>query len=153
MTTSTMSALLNRHFLVHFLEMVAAMLVGMYALGWLWPDLPGGVVLMAVVMATDMTIGMAAWMAVRGHSRMGIAEMSAAMYAPFVVVLVPYWAGVLPVGLVFPLGHLLMLPAMVVAMLHRRDEYTGAAHVHDVRDTEPSAGRSEIVNGAVSLRY
>lgn len=146
MTTSTLSALINRHFLLHLLEMVVAMLVGMYALGWLWPDLPGGVELMALVMATDMTIGMAAWMAVRGHSRMSITEMSAAMYAPFVVVLLPYWVGVLPVGLVFPLGHLLMLPTMVVAMLHRRDEYTGAARTHD----EATASKPPLASAAVS---
>jgi hypothetical protein len=40
---------------------------------------------MALVMATDMAIGMGAWMAWRRHGWRDIAEMSAAMYLPFVI--------------------------------------------------------------------
>jgi hypothetical protein len=45
------------------------------------------------------------------------------VYLPFVVLFVPFWAGLLSGSGVLGLGHVLMLPCMVVAMLHRRDEY------------------------------
>jgi hypothetical protein len=105
----------------HYLEMVVAMTVGMMALApaWrvLWPAHADRPDTAAFVMAADMTIAMAAWMAVRGHSRRGIALMSAAMYLPFAVLAVPYWAGVMPGSWLLPLGHVIMLPLMAVAML------------------------------------
>ena len=39
---------------------------------------------------------------------------------------VPFWAGLLSGHLVMIGGHILMLPAMVAAMLLRRDECTGS---------------------------
>ena len=85
------------HFVRHYLEMVAAMLVGMFALGTLedlvLPALMHRADVAAMVMATNMSVGMAAWMQFRGHSWRRTAEMSAAMYLPFAVLLVPYWAG------------------------------------------------------------
>jgi hypothetical protein len=122
-------------FVWHYLEMVIAMAVGM-ALGPLWGLLldPFGVELSshpapyAMVMATDMAIGMAVWMRIRGHNRRSIGEMSAAMYLPFVVLLVPYGLGYLSGDALTGAGHILMLPAMLIAMLARRDEYTGARH-------------------------
>lgn len=50
-----------------------------------------GLVLASVVFA--LTIGMAAWMAVRRHGARQIAEMSVAMCAPFVLLLAPYGLG------------------------------------------------------------
>jgi hypothetical protein len=35
------------------------------------------------------------------------------------------------------LGHVLMVPAMVLAMLWRRDEYTGHQHHHDRQQGAP----------------
>jgi flagellar biosynthetic protein FliP len=101
--------------------MLAAMLLGMIALEPLWPRI-GGVELHALVMATNMTIGMAAWMAIRRHSWPSIIEMSAAMYAPFIILFVPYWAGLMNGDELLTIGHLLMLPAM----LHRSTEYAAA---------------------------
>ena len=112
-------------FLRHFLEMLAAMVIGMIALEPLWPHVDT-VELHALVMATNMTIGMAAWMTIHRHSWISIAEMSAAMYAPFIILFIPYWAGLITAGGLFTLGHLLMLPAMLLAMLRRRAEYTAA---------------------------
>ena len=112
-------------FLRHFLEMLAAMVIGMIALEPLWPHIDT-VELHALVMATNMTIGMAAWMTIRRHSWPSIAEMTAAMYAPFIILFIPYWAGLITAGGLFTLGHLLMLPAMLLAMLRRRAEYTAA---------------------------
>jgi hypothetical protein len=77
-------------------------------------------------MATWMTAGMTAWMAWRRHSWPAIAEMGLAMYASFVVLFPAYWLGSLSGHNVMLAGHLLMLPAMALAMLHRREEY-----VHD----------------------
>ena len=115
------------HLVRHYLEMVVAMVVGMVALGPVWSLLwPGWTAVFEVhvaVMATNMALGMAAWMAFRKHSAIAIAEMSAAMYVPFLVLLVPYWLGAVSAGVVFTAGHLLMLPAMAAPMLWRRHEY------------------------------
>jgi len=116
-------------FIRHFLEMLAAMVLGMLALEPLWPTIDR-VELQALVMATNMTIGMAALMAVRRHAWPGIVEMSAAMYAPFIILFLPYWAGLITVGGLFLIGHLLMVPAMLLEMLHRRAEYTAAHTTH-----------------------
>jgi flagellar biosynthetic protein FliP len=86
-----------RHFVRHYLEMVVAMLAGMMVLGpvedLVWPTLTARADVGVMVMATNMAIGMGAWMRFRGHSSRGIAEMSASMYVPFLVLLVPFWTG------------------------------------------------------------
>jgi flagellar biosynthetic protein FliP len=115
------------HFVRHYLEMVAAMLAGMFALGWLenllFPGLSLPTELAVLVMATNMSLGMAAWMRVRRHAWRPIAEMSAAMYLPFAVLLVPFWTGLLDAGALMMWGHVLMLPAMAAVMLLRPAEY------------------------------
>jgi flagellar biosynthetic protein FliP len=110
--------------------MLAAMVLGMLVLEPLWPTIDR-VELQALVMATNMTIGMAALMAVRRHAWPGIVEMSAAMYAPFIILFVPYWAGLITSGGLFLIGHLLMLPAMLLAMLHRGAEDTATRTTAD----------------------
>lgn len=118
----------NIRFAGHYLEMVVAMLVGMFALGPVWsltaPDLTGSPAAQAVIMATDMTLGMALWMWIRRHSWPRIAEMSAAMYLPFVALLVPYWLGAISGGALMMAGHVIMFPLMLAAMLWRRAEYS-----------------------------
>jgi uncharacterized Tic20 family protein len=135
------SARTERRTLVrHFLEMVAAMIVGMAVLGgvvrmifWasghsdLWVDHVG---LRAPVMAVNMTVGMSAWMRYRGHRWDAIAEMAAAMLLPFVVLIGPFLAGVVSGGALLGWMHVLMLPAMAVAMRRRRDEYSRDHRVH-----------------------
>src|SRR3712207_9047043 len=115
------------HIARHYLEMVVAMVVGMVVLGpleaLLWSGVDDRVDVHAVVMATNMAVAMAAWMRFRGHSWPAITEMSAAMYLPFAVLLVPYWAGAVSGSVVFTAGHVLMLPAMALAMWWRLDEY------------------------------
>jgi hypothetical protein len=117
-------------FVRHLIEMVAAMIVGMLVLGPFWT--PSRIDLAAGWMATTMSVAMAVWMWHRGHGRAAIGEMTAAMYAPFLVLLVPWWAGLIPGDVVMLGGHILMLPAMVLAMLRRIGEYTGD-HVHAPR--------------------
>src|SRR5262249_4984476 len=99
---STQARVPWRHFVWHFAEMVGAMAVGMLVLGLALKPLLGlsdlfqRADLSALVMATNMTIGMSVWMRYRGHSWASTAEMGAAMYIPFAVLLVPFWACLLP---------------------------------------------------------
>jgi hypothetical protein len=117
-------------FVRHLIEMVAAMTVGMLVLGPFWA--PDRTDLAAGWMATTMSVAMAVWMWHRGHGTAAIGEMTAAMYAPFLILLIPWWAGLVPSEAVILGGHVLMLPAMVLAMLRRIGEYTGD-HVHPPR--------------------
>jgi hypothetical protein len=113
-------------FVGHYVEMVIAMFVGMMLLMPLtpaaWAAMPA---VHTLVMAADMTIGMAVWMAVRRHSARLIVEMSVAMCAPFVLLLVPYGFGLVSGATVMIGGHVLMFVTMLGAMLLRRDEYAG----------------------------
>ncbi|RSM41207.1 hypothetical protein DMA12_24695 [Amycolatopsis balhimycina DSM 5908] len=122
-TTRTTTRKLAR-FTGHYAEMVAAMIIGMVALGPLWPSawLERADV-GALVMATDMTVAMVLAMALRRHAWPRIAEMAAAMYLPFVALLVPYWLGALSGTALMVAGHVLMFPLMLAAMVWRRAEY------------------------------
>ncbi len=128
-----------RRFIRHYLEMVVAMVVGMVLLGPVeslafdalgWTDAVGRPDVNALLMATNMTVAMAGWMRFRGHSWPALAEMSTAMYLPFVVLLVPLWKGAISESTLMVAAHLLMLPAMALVMLLRLDEYTHAHHGH-----------------------
>ncbi len=84
--------------------------------------LNGHVDSLVLVLATNMvvmTVGMGMWMRYRGYTWMHIAEMGGAMYLPFLLLMVLYWANVLGGGIVFIAGHVLMLPAMLGVMLYR----------------------------------
>ncbi|HEX2174491.1 MAG TPA: hypothetical protein VHG70_01155 [Nocardioidaceae bacterium] len=126
-----------RRFGLHYLEMVVAMAVGMVALAPLWSwagDALGWTAVLerhdvgSMVMATNMTVAMGAWMKFRGHTWRPIVEMGAAMFLPFAVLLVPLWMGLIGHGFLMTAGHLLMLVGMVVAMLLRPDEYIHHHH-------------------------
>ncbi len=128
-------------FVRHYVEMVVAMLVGMVLLHPVWmlvlPALGWGAALTrpnlyTLVMATSMAVAMTAWMRYRGHRWLPIAEMDAAMYLPFVVLLVPFWTGAISATTLSVAGHVLMLPAMLAVMLRRRAEYS-APHARRVR--------------------
>lgn len=128
-----------RHFALHYLEMVVAMLVGMVALDPVWKagfvafdaegtwDRPD---VYALVMGLNMVIGMWVWMWIRGHSTAANVEMAVAMYAPFLVLAVPYWLGVLSGDVLIFGGHVLMFVTMLLAMLRRREHYS---HHHGFR--------------------
>ena len=122
------SAVTNRAFVVHYLQMLAAMLAGMVVLGPLSMLLGDGASaeVQALLMATWMTTGMAAWMAWRRHPWSGILEMGLAMYLAFVVLFPLHWLGRLSTDGLILVGHVLMLPAMAIAMLRRREEYLAA---------------------------
>jgi len=123
---------ITRQFVRHYLEMIVAMVVGMVALGPLWtlaldaagtPALLDRPELNALVMATNMTVAMSAWMHYRGHGWRATAEMAAAMYVPFLVLFPPLWLGVIDSGTMVVAGHVLMLAAMAGVMLLRPHEY------------------------------
>ncbi len=131
----------NRRFIRHYVEMVVAMFLGMFALG-----IPGEAALRVVgyssselqadapavallAMATIMTIPMVLWMRRMGHSRRPCNEMAASMYVPTFVVIAMMAAGTLDFMGAMGLEHVLMLPAMLVAMLLRREEYS-CSHAH-----------------------
>jgi hypothetical protein len=132
----------TRRFVRHYVEMVVAMFAGM---GVLLPPLGmatralfgvglhGNATLMISAMALTMTVPMVAWMRFRGHSWAPCADMSAAMVLPTLAVLALLWTDLLSdVGTLLFIEHAVMLPAMLVAMLLRRAEYThhhGAAVV------------------------
>jgi len=115
-----------RYWLQHLVEMMIAMGVGMAVLAPLWPDLSPAAETLA--MAADMTVGMAAWMAIRGHDLRMIAEMSVAMVGPFALLLVPYAFGLVSAGAVMGGGHVLMVVAMLALMWWQRDHYSHAPH-------------------------
>jgi hypothetical protein len=127
-----MTTTANRRFAFHYLEMVVAMFVGMGVFAPVWhlvfdafgSDAMDRTDVMAMSMATNMVVGMSLWMWFRGHGAAPIAEMAAAMYLPFVVLLVPLWLGVISSTFLMVAGHVLMLGTMLLAMLYRRAEYS-----------------------------
>jgi hypothetical protein len=129
----------TRHFARHYVEMVVAMFLGM---GVLLPPLGAALraagtslhssdVLMISAMALTMTVPMVGWMRFRGHGWPVCVDMTAAMAIPTLSVLALLWSGLIgDLGTLLVIEHVAMLPSMLVAMLLRRDEYTGAAHHH-----------------------
>ena len=117
-------------FIRHYVEMVAVMFAGMIVLG-----LPGEAALRALGsgtseltndapavvflgMAATMTIPMVAWMRFRGHR-----------WQPTLGTLALLGSGILEgAGPLMIVLHAVMLPAMLVAMLLRFDEYAGHHH-------------------------
>jgi hypothetical protein len=124
-------------FIRHYIEMVVAMLLGMFVLGWALRA--GGTTMMdwydeatelAVLgMAVAMTVPMVAWMRYRGHGWTPAWEMSGSMFVPALAGLAFFWAGAIQDGgALMMLEHVAMFPAMLAVMLFRRAEYSG--HVH-----------------------
>ena len=87
-----------------------------------------------------MTVPMVAWMIVRGHGWQHSAEMAFAMSAPMaVVIVVRLLGGGASQPWLIQIGYLGMFLGMLIAMLYRRDHYTGkaghSAHAHSVHVT------------------
>ena len=136
-----------RRFLRHLLEMIVVMMLGMCVLGaaWgafheivfgsgfadAWRDYVG---LAAFAMAFNMTVPMVLWMRYRGHSWERGGEMAIAMNLPLLPLLLLYSLDLIPAQAVLGLQMMLMIPAMVLAMLYRKEEYSaphqGAWHPH-----------------------
>lgn len=131
----------TRTFIRHYVEMVVVMFVGM-AILWLPAEAtlhvagsssdafsksaPAGYL---VAMATAMSIPMVTWMRWRGHRWQPSLEMAASMYVPTALAVGLLAAGaVTATGTLLVIQHNLMLPAMLVAMLLRREEYSSHSH-------------------------
>ncbi|NUR86118.1 MAG: hypothetical protein HOY71_18715 [Nonomuraea sp.] len=121
---------MNLRFVLHYVEMIIAMFVGMFLLGWAEEAVGLAVSHTAqpelgyLVMATNMSVGMAAWMRIRGHGWRSTLEMCAAMYLPVVPLFPLLWLGVIDAGGLMTFAHVAMFPLMLGAMLLRRSEYT-----------------------------
>jgi hypothetical protein len=136
--THTGAARAVARFALHAVEMIVSMVVGMAVLGIpvgaiargagvadLYHDLP---VLGTIVMTAIMTGPMALWMAVRGHDRRMIGEMSAAMTVPAVGLIAASAIGLVAARSIPMLTDPLMYAAMLVAMLARWRMYAGIGH-------------------------
>jgi hypothetical protein len=133
----------TRTFLRHLLEMIVAMMLGMCILGMAFRGIHLAVFgsgfheawhehteLAVFAMTFNMTLPMVAWMHHRGHSWERGGEMAAAMFVLALGLLVPFWLGIISADVVLPLEMALMVPAMVLVMLYRCDEYAGHPHPH-----------------------
>jgi hypothetical protein len=133
-TTTSKSGRRWSRFALHYVEMIIAMFVGMFALGMLQSavgltvshqDAPE---FSYLIMAFDMSVGMAAWMRFRGHAWRPTLEMCAAMFVPVVPLYPMLWLGIIDPGGLMVFAHVAMFPLMLAAMLWRVDEYAGCAH-------------------------
>ena len=139
--TAAAPASSRRRLLWHLGEMALAMVAGMLLLGPLW-ELAGAALgvgdalarpeVAALVMATNMTVGMTVGMRYRAHGWHAVGEMAAAMYVPFLLLLVPFRAGLIDADALMLGGHLLMIPAMVLVAVRHRHEAPAPVRRHRV---------------------
>ena len=138
----------TRHFIRHYIEMLVAMFLGMAVLmlpadaalgalhtssGDVYEDEP---TLMLIAMTVAMTVPMVAWMRYRGHSWRPSMEMAASMVIPTVGLIALLWTGLMTdSATLMAVLHAVMLPSMLVAMLLRRDEYTGHHRTHSLHES------------------
>ena len=128
-----------RRFLRHLLEMIVVMMLGMCVLGAAWGAFHqivfgsafadgwrGYVGLAAFAMAFNMTVPMVLWMRYRGHSWERAGEMAVAMNLPLLPLLLLYSLDLIRAQAVLGLQMMLMIPATVLAMLYRKEEYSAA---------------------------
>jgi hypothetical protein len=134
------------HFVRHLAEMVVAMMLGMFAFGLVLAAAGTDLVafrlshpeLSLMAMATAMSVPMVGWMRHRGHTWSSGAEMTVAMFVPVAIIIPCYWLSAMSAEPMCPIACAAMIPAMAVAMLFRRDEYT--THVKVVARAAPAAG-------------
>jgi hypothetical protein len=131
-------------FVRHYIEMVVAMFLGMFALGLPLAALLGVVgvdvsawqhdarELLLLGMAFTMSVPMAAWMRYRGHGWAPVWEMTGSMFVPSFAAIGLLWAGITAdTDALLYIQHIGMFPSMLAVMLFRLDEYTGhSGHAH-----------------------
>jgi len=122
----------KRSFWWHFVEMVIVMLLSMAIFGAAVSGVFGFLghgnllhyaALRGALMSANMVVGMGFWMRHRRHDWASVLEMSGAMMVPYVVLVGPFVAGLLAKGTFLSAMHVLMLPCMYLAMVHRRGQY------------------------------
>jgi len=127
-----------RNFTRHYAEMLVAMFLGMFVLGFALSALleAAGVdvsswdteapALLLLGMAFTMTVPMVAWMRHRRHEWARCWEMTAAMFVPSFAAIGLLWTGAMTGGHeLMMIQHVGMFPCMLVAMLLRREAYSG----------------------------
>jgi hypothetical protein len=123
---------MNRTFIRHYVEMLIAMFVGMGVFAGAAAAAGfevEGTELILLWMAFTMSVPMVAWMRYRGHGWTPALEMTAAMFVPSLAAIALLRIGlVVDEGALMAIQHVAMFPAMLVAMLLRRDEYSGHQH-------------------------
>jgi len=128
----------TRRFFLHYVEMIAAMFIGMFALSkpadLLFSALGASTssqhpAMMLFSMGAAMTKTKIAWMRFRGHAWRPTNEMAASMLIPTFAAMALAAAGVMHGGALMGIEHVAMLAGMLIAMLLRRDEYSGG-HAH-----------------------
>jgi hypothetical protein len=117
----------------HYLEMVAAMFVGMLVLGGALrlglslADVDFSAArhpeLVSLEMAFDMAVGMVVWMRYRGHRWAPTLEMAGAMFVPALALFPLLWSDAITADSLLMIEHVAMLPLMYALMLLRRREY------------------------------
>ncbi|MFF5260952.1 hypothetical protein ACFY4C_18590 [Actinomadura viridis] len=118
----------------HYIEMIIAMFVGMGVLGLLFRAVGLGLSYDThpeaayLLMAFNMSVGMAVAMRLRRHGWLVTLEMCGAMFAPVVPLFPLLWLDVIDGGGLMLFAHVAMFPLMLAVMLWRRDEYLGCAH-------------------------
>jgi hypothetical protein len=135
MTPITSNTTVRRwaRFAWHYVEMVIAMFAGMIILGFARSAVgldftyQNDPEIASLLMAFDMSIGMAAWMRFRGHRWPVTLEMCGAMFVPLVPCFPLLWLGLIDGGALMLVSHVAMFPAMLAVMLMRLDEYAGCA--------------------------
>lgn len=125
---------LTRDFARHYAEMAIVMLVGMAVLAVpaqlatdaLLPGIdPDDPTLVLARMGLIMTLPMVPWMRWRGHGWRPCLEMSAAMIAPTIAVVLMLQLGIAEgLGLLMAIEHVAMFAAMFAVMVARPDEYS-----------------------------
>jgi hypothetical protein len=123
---------MNKNFIRHYVEMVIAMFVGMGVFAGAGAAMGfevEGTALLLLWMAFTMSAGMVAWMRYRGHGWGPSMEMTASMFVPSLAAVALLSMGLVESeGALMGIQHAGMFPAMLVAMLLRRDEYSGSHH-------------------------
>jgi len=127
-----------RTFTRHYAEMLAAIFLGMFVLGFALAaplELAGVDVsswktespaLLLLGMAFTMTVPMVAWMRHRRHGWAPAWEMTAAMFVPSLAAIGLLWAGIeTDIDVLLEIQHVAMFPSMLGVMLLRRHEYSG----------------------------
>jgi len=122
----------ERGFWRHFVEMLVAMAIGMFAGLAIFLSVVGMTFEQAIVrhpslilfvMAVSMTVPMVGWMRYRGHAWRACFEMAAAMIVPMIPFLLLVLFDVTKSALCGAYCAL-TVPAMLAVMFYRRTEYT-----------------------------
>lgn len=144
MAKSHSAGIFIRHFFEMFLAMVIGMLFGGIAF-WAAAGATGTFdeagarlpTLLLIFIAFFMTVPMVAWMRVRGHIWRICSEMAAAMIIPAIPFILLTWFRVITWP-VCGLYCVVTIPAMIIAMLLRRSEYSQHRHASSSHQHTPA---------------